>query len=67
MNKYLKYQKKLKEEPPINNPYLDAILRVIMDLEDRIENDNTLMLGRIDVERLIEMYEFMGRKGMLIP
>lgn len=57
MNKYLEYKAKLKEPPPIYNPHLDAILRVIMDLEDRIENDNTLMLGRIDVERLIEMYE----------
>ena len=30
-----------------------------MDLEDRIDNDEILMLGRIDVERLIEMYEMV--------
>lgn len=67
MSKYLEYKQKLREAPPLDNPYLDAILRVIMDLEDRIENNNILMLGRMDIERLIEMYEFMGSKGMLIP
>lgn len=57
MSKYFEYKEKMKEPPPIDNPYLDAILRAIMDLEDRIENDNVLMLGRMDIERLIEMYE----------
>ena len=57
MNKYFEYKQKLKEPLCINNPYLGAILRVIVDLEDRIDDDNILMLGRIDVERLIEMYE----------
>ena len=57
MSKYFEYRDKLKEAPPIGNPYLDAILRVIIDLEDRIENDNILMLGRLDIEKLIELYE----------
>ena len=57
MSKYLEYKQKLREAPPIDNPYLDAILRVIMDFEDRVDEDNVLMLGIMDIERLIEIYE----------
>ena len=55
--KYLKYKQMLKEAPPQNDPYLDAILRVIMDFEDRIEENNVLMVGIMDIEKLIRLYE----------
>ena len=57
MNKYQEYKQKLREAPPQNNPYLDAILRVIMDFEDRVENDNVLTLGVMDIEKLIELVD----------
>lgn len=55
-SKYLEYKNKLKQAPP-TDPYLDAILRVIMDFEDRVEEDNVLMVGVMDIERLIELVE----------
>lgn len=57
MKKYLTY-KKLLQSPPPSDPYLDAILRVISDFDDRVQNDNVLMLGIMDIERLITLYEF---------
>lgn len=58
-SKYLQYKNKLKQVPP-SDPYEDAILRVIMDFEDRVEEDNVLMVGVMDIERLIELLE-IGR------
>jgi hypothetical protein len=55
-NKYQEYKNKLKE-PIIHNSYTDAILRVIIDFEDRVENDNVLMLGIMDIEKIISLIE----------
>ena len=44
------------------NKYQDALNRCESDFEDRIENDNILMTGRIDIEILQELVDFATPK-----
>lgn len=39
------------------NEYQEAIKRVELDFEDRIEEDNILMVGRIDIDALQELVD----------
>lgn len=63
--RYLRYKQMLKEAPPINDPYLDAILRVIIDFEYRVETNQVLMLGIMDIEKLIRLYELCKNDSTL--
>lgn len=44
------------------NKYQEAIKRVELDFEDRIKEDNTLMVGRIDIEVLQELVDKYSEK-----
>lgn len=44
------------------NKYQDALNRCASDFEDRIENDNILMTGRIDIEILQELVDLASPK-----
>ena len=44
------------------NKYQDALRRCESDFEDRIDNNNILMLGRMDVESLEELVDLATPK-----
>lgn len=44
------------------NKYQDALRRCESDFEDRIDNNNILMLGRMDIESLEELVDLATPK-----